>query len=91
MARVKSETLVRIIRATKTDTDNTIAALRLQARAWRICAIKAIADGEVGKKDAQMLIFHTIPFVDGEFVERYLNENEALAETAGKSSGLFAP
>jgi hypothetical protein len=87
----KSKTLVGIIKKTKADTDNTIAALSLQARAWRICAIKATADPEAGKRDAQGLFLHTVPFVDGEFVTRYIDNNEAVAEAAGKASGVFAP
>ncbi len=86
----RTKALANIITRSKADTDNTIAALRLQARAWRICAIKATVDPGAGVKDAKALLMRTVPFVDGGFVTRYIVENEALAEAAGKVSGVFA-
>jgi hypothetical protein len=74
----------------KSDTDNTIAALRFQAMAWRIVAMIGTHDKEAAKKHAQWLLFQTVPFVNGPAVEQFIAENQDRAEAAGKASGVFA-
>jgi hypothetical protein len=73
----------------KSDTDNTIAALRLQAKAWRICALLGLVDSNRGAKLAQWLFFQTIPWVNAEALEKFIKENFDAAEVAGRSAGVF--
>ena len=87
MSKVK--TLARIIDHNKADTDNTIAALRLQARAWRLLAIIATADPKRATGLCQSLLFKTVPWVDGEYVSKFIAEHEADAEACGRMSGVF--
>lgn len=73
----------------KRDAKERTECLALQARAWRIIAIIATAEPERGAKMAQWLLFHSVPFVDGEAVKKLIAENEQDAERCGKQSGVF--
>jgi hypothetical protein len=87
MGRIQN--FARIVDATKRDTDDRLTGLRLQAGAWRILTMIALVDQERGAKLAQMLLFHTVPWVDGKWVEQFILENEGLAETSGLAAGVF--
>lgn len=74
----------------KADTNSTISALRLQAKAWRICALICLSDQTRGTKLIQWLLFKTVPWVDGESLTKFIDENYDAAETAGHSFGVFS-
>jgi len=74
---------------TQKDMRNTVAALSFQARAWRITAIIATDDPKRGKEMARWLLMQTVPFVNGEAVKKFIDENEKDAESAGYKSGVF--
>lgn len=76
--------------AAKRDTDEAIAALRLQAMAWRLLAMIALVDQEKARQQAQWLLFRTVPFTDGAAVEQYIAENGGLAREYGIKAGVFA-
>jgi hypothetical protein len=81
--------LVKIIKFDRADAEQTIKALRLQAKAWRILALIGIADQDAGRRYAQWLFFNTVPFVNGPAIEKFIAENEGLAETSGIKAGVF--
>jgi hypothetical protein len=85
----KIKTLGRIIDSNKRDTDNTIAALRLQAQAWRQLAVIACADPKRATGLCQMLLFNTVPWVNGEYVGKFIKDHLADAEECGKRAGVF--
>lgn len=81
--------LVKVHDRLKVDTDNTAQALRLQARAWRICALIGLADPVKGAQCARWLLFKTLPWVDGEAVSKFITDNQEAAEIAGRTAGVF--
>jgi hypothetical protein len=86
---VATKQFVRTIKAERRDTMERLNALRMQAKAWRILAMIALVDTETARKQAQWLLFHTMPWVDGDAVEKYVLDNEARAETCGIEAGVF--
>lgn len=78
-----------IIDNTKADADRTIAALRLQAKAWRILTMLALVDPKESALTAQWLLFKTVPWVDGDALTKFIDDNQALAEKCGLEAGVF--
>jgi len=74
---------------TKKDALEANTALRLQTRAWRVCALLALIDQKRGAETARWLFFVTVPFVDGPAVQQFLDLEEKNAEQYGKQSGVF--
>jgi hypothetical protein len=81
--------LAKNIEQERKDTTERLDGLRLQARAWRILALIALVDQEAGRKHAQWLFFNTLPWVNGEAVEKFIAENEKRAEACGIEAGVF--
>lgn len=75
----------------KRTAKETAEALRMQARSWRQLAMIALADPERAKGLAQMLIMHTVPWVDGEWVSKFIAEHEQDAKDCGLRAGVFTP
>lgn len=90
MGRTSEKTLVRHVQSTKRDTDERVAALRLQAMAWRQLVMIALVDQESARRQAQWLLFQTVPFTNGPVIEKWINENEALARECAIKSGVCA-
>ena len=84
-----SKQLARNIAAERRDTTDRLNGLRLQARAWRILTLIALVDQEAARKHAQWLFFNTLPWVNGEAVEKFIAENEKRAEACGIEAGVF--
>jgi hypothetical protein len=74
---------------TKADALEANTCLRLQTRAWRVCALIALVDKERGAATAKWLFFVSVPFVDGRAVQQFLDREEKNAEQYGKQSGVF--
>ena len=77
------------IERTQKDTKEANTALRLQVRAWRICALIATVDPKRGAEIAKWLFFVSVPFVDDRAVQRFIDNEEPKAEQYGKKSGVF--
>ena len=86
---MSTKQLARIITAERRDATGTIDALRIQARAWRILTMIALVDQESARKTSQWLLFHTVPWVDGPAVEKFIAENQDRAEACGIEAGVF--
>jgi hypothetical protein len=87
MSRAKA--LAKLYDNQKADAANSYAALTYQAKAWRICALIGLADQQRGAKIAQWLLFKTVPWVDGEALEKFIEENQDSAAEAGRVAGVF--
>jgi hypothetical protein len=74
---------------TKADALEANTCLRLQVRAWRVCALIALVDQKRGAETARWLFFVSVPFVDGPAVQQFLDREEKNAEQYGKQSGVF--
>ena len=72
----------RILDNTKIDNERTIAALKLQAQAWRLLTMIALVDQEKARKTARWLLFKTVPWVDGEALTKFIADNQVAAEEA---------
>jgi hypothetical protein len=83
------ERLGRHIALTKADALEANTALRLQVRAWRMCALIALVDQERGANTAKWLFFVSVPFVDGRAMQQFLDREEKNAEDYGKQARVF--
>ncbi len=79
----------KVLDSERTDNDRTIKALRLQAQAWRLLTFIALFDQERAKTEARWLIFNTLPWVNGDTLEKYIAERQELAEDYAVKSGAM--
>jgi len=86
-----SRTLVRIIDHERTDANERVEALRLQAEAWRIIAIIGITNPDLGRRLARTMFFVSFPFVDGQQVRAIIEDYRDEAKRCGEAGGVFAP
>ena len=84
-----SKQLVNIIEKDRSDTDERVKALRLQAEAWRLLAVIACQDPQYAKERVRWLFFTTVPFVDSAAVQQFIDEHKEIAADYGKKSGVF--
>lgn len=73
----------------RADAREANKALRLQVRAWRVCAIIATVDPKRGVKVARWLFMVSVPFVNDRDIQEFLDREERKAEEYGKRSGVF--
>ena len=73
----------------KKDAQERVECLRLQTIAWRQIAMIATADPARGATLAQWLLFHSVPYVDGDAVKKMIAETEKDAADCGTKSGVF--
>ena len=81
--------LVRIIDHDRSDADERVTALRLQAEAWRLLAVIACHAPDYAKNRIGWLLMNTVPFTNGEAVREFINEHQKMAEDYGKKAGIF--
>jgi hypothetical protein len=87
---MSARTALRMSEKARNYDKETIAALTLQAKAWRLLAIIGLAEPEFARKTAQWLLFNTVPFVNGPALETFVAENQARAEECGIKAGVFS-
>lgn len=87
----KGQRLAKLFDHARIDAREQADALRLQAIAWRQVALIATADPARGAKLAQWLLFHSVPYVDGDAVKKLIVETEKDAGDCGTKSGVFTP
>lgn len=85
----KAGTMARLYTSARADAANTTEALRLQAQAWRLCALISLTDQVRGAKAAQWLLFQSVPWVNGEALRKFIADSYADAEAAGLATGVF--
>jgi hypothetical protein len=86
----RAKRLVEILQADRSDANERLEALRLQAKAWRILALISIVDPAAGKRHAQWLFFKSVPCVDPAALNEFIEENQERARLAGIESGVFS-
>ncbi len=85
----KAARLANIVVADRRDSDERIACLRLQARAWRQLAMIALVNQDYARGRAQWLMFQSVPFVNGAALEEFIEETKDMAEQAGVDAGVL--
>jgi hypothetical protein len=90
MARInKGERIGRLLDRERQDSKDSLEALRLQVKAWRLLAIIGIADPERGRREARWLIMHSYPWINADSFRSFIADREEEAQRLGIEAGIF--
>lgn len=86
--RHSSFLLARMIDNNEADSKERIAALKLQARAWRQVAMIALVDRDRAVGNAKWLMMVSVPYVDGEAVTKFVEDSDDYATACAREAGV---
>lgn len=84
-----AKALVEIIHGQGRDAKERVQALRLQAEAWRLLALIAMERPQYARLKARTMFFVSVPFVDKQWMQQFIEEHRDMAKACGLAAGVF--